>query len=648
VSAHRPFTRFALLVAGVLALGACADFSALDSTDGRRYLAAYRSFSSCEDLENWTRDALSRRVTAWGLGGGWVRPMPVVGRAESDVANGAAGASVSTGTNVQEAGIDEGDIAENDGRYVYLALGERLRVIDTVELSVLDETSLPVGDHQMILDSSGVGEGTLVVLTSLWSGAQPETVMHRYSLAEGEVSLLGVDHLEGSLLAVRSIEGHVHAVLRHELAGRLEFVAPTSGDPESEQKALEENRRIAAKLVAADVLPRSFQVAPDGTRGPLQQALPCEAVGTPQQYSGLGLTWVTSLDLRAPSEAAQASAGVVADAEHIYASASSIWLATMRQEPPTGDVAPIRPLPAITALHRFDLAAGGATYRASGEVAGRVISPYSLSEHAGLLRVATTTDDTGFGEESQSGIRVFETTADRLLQIGEVDGLGKGETIQGVRFAGDLAFVVTFRQIDPLYTVDISDPRAPQVRGELKIPGFSTWLLPLGDGRLLTFGRSGTDDGTLTGVQWSLFDVTDLDDPRLESTLGAGGNSEAIWDPKAIAFEPATGTLLTPGESWETVVGTVPPPPESILPSDPAREPASAVDGSSTATLVGGNYFVNVGQLAGEVLSDLGKVPLPTNGRRPMLVGGRIVSVNADGSVTIAEYQDLTVVVTIS
>jgi uncharacterized secreted protein with C-terminal beta-propeller domain len=656
--------RAAAAIVATLLLAGCAEFASIEDGGGSRYLAAYRPFSSCDDLAAWTRDAMREQVTAWGLNGGWaLARIGAVREGSAPVstdssASSSAGGSASTTTNVQEAGIDEGDLAENDGRYVYLAVGERLRVIDTTTGELTHTETIPAGEHHMILAAPSPGNGNLVLVTNLWNGSGPETQVRHYRVESGTLSATGTDHLEGSLLAVRAHAGSVHVVVRHDTAWRLAFVAPMTSGAAAEEEALAANRQVVENLNADDILPRMFRVEDDGTRSEPRRALACERIGTPEEYSGLGMTWVASLDIDAADSAVQASAGVLADTEHVYAGSDALYVATVRY-PQVGTTTPIRPEPVSTNIHRFDLAPGDAEYRASGSVPGRIISSYSLSHHESLLRVATTTDDAGFGSESMSGIRVLETRGSDLVQVGEVDGLGRGEQIQGVRFAGDMAFVVTFRQIDPLYTIDLTDPSMPRVRGELKIPGFSTWLLPLGDGRLLAFGRSGTDEGSTTGVQWSLFDVADMENPGLVTTLGTGENSEAIWDPKAIAYEPVTGTLLVPGETWN--INALPAlTPESIggagdtadtVPPASSRLSDPSLDFNATrpdTLALPGEWYVSVGRLDGTNLLDIGRVQLPAPGRRAMLVGGRIVSVNSDGSVTIADGVTLEVLLSVS
>jgi hypothetical protein len=147
---------------------------------------------------------------------------------------------------------------------------------------------------------------------------------------------------------------------------------------------------------------------------------------------------------------------------------------------------------------------------------------------------------------------VLRQTGDELVQIGQVGGLGKGEQIYGVRFIGDVGYVVTFRQTDPLYTIDLKDPAAPKNVGELKIPGYSAYLHPIDATTILGVGVDGTEEGQMLGLQLSLFDVSDLAAPKRIHTAQVGdgefGWSEALFDPKAFLFWQKTGLALLPVE----------------------------------------------------------------------------------------------------
>ena len=116
--------------------------------------------------------------------------------------------------------------------------------------------------------------------------------------------------------------------------------------------------------------------------------------------------------------------------------------------------------------------------------------------------------------DSESAVTVLREQGGRLAQIGQVGGLGRGERIYAARFLGDVGYLVTFRQVDPLYTIDLSNPAAPKVAGELKITGYSAYLHPIGEDLLLGVGQEASEQGRRLGAQVSLFDVSDPASPK--------------------------------------------------------------------------------------------------------------------------------------
>ena len=161
---------------------------------------------------------------------------------------------------------------------------------------------------------------------------------------------------------------------------------------------------------------------------------------------------------------------------------------------------------------------------------------------------------------SSSAVTVLELHAGRLVQVGRVDGLGTTETIHAVRFAGPVGYVVTFRQTDPLYTLDLADPAHPRVAGELKLPGFSAYLHPLEGGLLLGVGQDAAADDVRTGLRMSLFDVADPAHPRLLDAVAIPG-TWAVTDDDPHAFTYAGtdggGLALVPMEGDMAVQGAV-------------------------------------------------------------------------------------------
>jgi uncharacterized secreted protein with C-terminal beta-propeller domain len=240
------------------------------------------------------------------------------------------------------------------------------------------------------------------------------------------------------------------------------------------------------------------------------------------------------------------------DGRIVYASPESLYVATERwANRPFPDRPTTERDGTTTQIHKFDISDPDRTqYRGSGTVSGFLLSQWSLSEHRGVLRVVSTERPAWWGEgggESESFLTTLRHRDGALVQAGKIGGLGKGEQVYSVRFVGDTGYVVTFRRIDPLYTLDLADPEHPRVLGELKIPGYSAYLHPIGEDLLLGVGQDATAEGRPTGTQLSIFDVSDLRRPARLHTEHLGlGWSEAEHDHHAFLFWPRTGLVMIP------------------------------------------------------------------------------------------------------
>jgi uncharacterized secreted protein with C-terminal beta-propeller domain len=206
-----------------------------------------------------------------------------------------------------------------------------------------------------------------------------------------------------------------------------------------------------------------------------------------------------------------------------------------------------------TNIHKFDLRGEGdrPAYVASGRVRGHILNQFSMSEHDGHLRVATT--DQGWGGRGETGnhLYVLAERGRRLSTIGAIEDLAPGERIYSARMMGDKGYMVTFKQTDPLFTLDLSNPRRPRVAGELKINGFSSYIHPLDDDHLLTVGQDATDEGRIQGAHVQVFDVSDPARPRRSAhrrieVEGGWSASPAQWDHHAFTYDPRTRVLALP------------------------------------------------------------------------------------------------------
>lgn len=550
---HAPFT-ISLLVLAAVAVASATGLLGGSGPDRAR-AAELEPFNSCGDLRGYLRD--HRWAEQYG-------PYPAVlrdgGILEGDVAVDAAAAPLASdtsdtsavganesGTNVQEEGVDEPDIAKLDGETLLTVRGGSLIATD-----VSGDDPVRVGSVDLGAPTSGAqmlvaGDRALVIAED-YEDDGPETeytvktTMTVVDISDpadlGVVKRMAID---GYGADARLIGDTVRLTLSSDLGyrGYGSDEAPDAGDIES-------------RLPSIEV---------DGESQPL---VGCGDVARPSAFSGLNLLSVVTLDLADDAEVSDAQA-LVTDGGTVYASPTGLYIATQSlakaDSQRTGSVEGDAIMPSAysdeTAIHRFDTTEPGATvYAASGTVDGRILNSWSLSERDGYLRVATTEGDpwSGGPNESESSVAVLAQSDGELEQIGEVTGLGRGEEIQGVRFAGDMGYVITFKQTDPLYTVDLSSPEDPQLAGELEIPGYSAYLHPVGNGRLLGIGQSGTMDGTLTGAQASLFDVDDASSPQRLDTLSLDrrgyGTASAEWDHRAFLYSPELELAVVPIDSY--------------------------------------------------------------------------------------------------
>ncbi len=322
-----------------------------------------------------------------------------------------------------------------------------------------------------------------------------------------------------------------------------------------EEAAIAANRNLIDNSVLADWVPQ-YELTSNGAAvsGDL---LDCAQLQHPADFSGFDVISVLGIDLAAGLadgfQRADAS-GVLAAGQTVYASLDRFYVATTRWLAADASVADDMIAWADdyeTDLHAFAIAADTPVqYLASGSVPGTLLNSFSLDEHQGYLRVLTT-DGTPWDQSnlSETRLTVLEEQGDLLAPVGEVGGLGRGEALYSARLIGDRGYAVTFRQVDPFYVLDLSDPMAPRVTGELKIPGFSTYLHPVAEHRVLGVGRAATEEGMVTGLKLSLFDTADPADP-VEISTWTLDNAQSAAEYDHHAFQMIGSTAILPVQSY--------------------------------------------------------------------------------------------------
>ncbi len=525
-------------------------------------------YSGCDQLLAYYRSELKRTATAYGMGFGYGAVEDTAAAGAPAAARSAAGqeavGSGSTGTNLQEQGVDEPDLAKlKDGRLVVLT-DNRVRILSASSQPEVLGSMRISGDQtyggELLLDGNRA-----VALVQGWRAEPSQLEKSSSRVMDSRLYMPGTPTTRVLLLDVstdtpRLIEDATYDaqyVSARLVDGTVRLVTTTRPQPPvfypngpamSEREALATNRRLAGQVKLAEVLPQVVRRSASGKVLQRGNAVSCTDTFHARTPYGVSTLLVTTLRPADGLEATDSTA-VTTDGDLVYASADRLYVATSRW----GTVGPVMPLmsgsaasrPApdevSTELHAFDTSSSTKTeYVGSGSVPGFVLGRWALSQHDGALRVATTRQPPWNGEQTgktSSMVVKLEERNGSLVETGRVGGLGKTEQIRAVRYFGDIAAVVTFRQTDPLYLLDLSGQ--PKVLGELKVPGFSTYLHPIGDGLLLGIGQDADKTGMVTGMQASVFDISDLSRPALVDRLRLGaGYTPALDDSRAFTYDP--------------------------------------------------------------------------------------------------------------
>ncbi len=456
-------------------------------------------------------------------------------------------------TNVQEQGVDEVDMVKTDGRRLVALANQRLwsvvvgeggaRVMSSAKVREGTRGVLLAGDHVVTFSSRHGAPRAAAEVTHVLT--RPWTTIEVLSLADPtRLQLVSRFSIEGEYVDARLTSGVIRLVVQSsQLGPPLPVAAPP---PITLEQAKAEVKRTLRRSVVGDWVPH-YVVERPGRATRTGHVHDWSAVSRPVKPSGLATLTLVTIDPDDPRP--DNALSVLGAGQTVYASRDNLYVTSTA----VANGVPLTPSSGIVTsqIHKFDISdRSRAVYAGSGEVPGVVLNQFALSEHEGYLRVATTMmRATG---ESESRVSVLQEKRGRLAEVGSVQGLGHGERIYSVRFIGDAGYVVTFRQIDPLYVVDLRDPKRPVLRGELKVPGYSAYLHPLSDTLLLGVGSEVDSAGGRSGIQLSLFDVSDPAHPKRtrDRVIGPAGISTVeqdhhaflYWAPKRMLVIPA---LLT-------------------------------------------------------------------------------------------------------
>jgi hypothetical protein len=519
-------------------------------------LVAYRD---CSELLASLRTATEQRVGPYGLTGGGrdvmfkrgPGPVPLAAAASKD-------APAHSETNVHEAGVDEPDQVKTDGNRIILTSNGTLFVVDAATRKVTSKLRLPAGfearsdlmlsgDRVLVLGQGIIGlNGVRKIMPGGFVPSQEIRIL-QVDLGSGTPKITGELSSAGGLVDARQVGSVVRVVVRTE----PNITFPERDWSRTKNWEKEEKAATAANKAVVRKAPlESWQPTFTVTTGGVEQRhqVPCEQISRPENSDQISMLSVLTVDLAKGISDPQ-PVSVVADGQTVYGTGNSLYVTgTPWERGPEIWSRTFVPKPLSTEIHKFDVSGSGRPrYVASGSVPGSLLNQYSLSEYGGNLRVAITADAVGgAGKGTDSTVYVLAPEGPRLTQIGKVGGLGRKEQIYSVRFVGPKGYVVTFRQVDPLYVLDLNDPKAPRVTGELKITGYSAYLHPAGDGRILGVGQEADAQGHRLGAQISLFDVSGEPKRLSQLRLPRFFDTQTEWDQHAFLYWPATGLTVIP------------------------------------------------------------------------------------------------------
>ncbi len=465
-----------------------------------------------------------------------------------DAGGDTGGASSYSTTNLQEAGVDEADLVKTDGTWLYSLSGQHLVAsrawpVDALDLAATvqvdgNPSGLYLYGDLVIVESSVFGD------VSARSGASP----NRRAGGELRTLLTFVDVADPTAPQVFR-ELYVEGVLEESrrVGDRLFLVTYLDLSIEVEADNARQAKRAVNEAQPEVWLPWLFDNrSVDGAwQSDERPTCDCTDVWASEREGGTYLTSVLSLDLSDPDATLSGSA-VVGQAETVYATAESLYIAASEYQE--------GPFPSIdgslqTIVHKFAIGEDldRPDYAASAKVQGVLKDRFGLSEYQDILRMATTESD----GESSAIISTLQERDGQFSLLDSLGGLGAGETIHATRFVRDIGYVVTYREIDPLFTIDLRDPTDIRLAGSLEMEGWSDYLHPMGDDHLLAVGIGGD-----WRLQVSLFDVSDLSAPTLVDrvSLDAYG-SEAQYDHHAFNYFAEQDALAIPAWSYDDAPG---------------------------------------------------------------------------------------------
>ena len=507
--------------------------------------------------------------------------------AGSSGAPGIGGAAGSTGateystTNTQVASVDEADYVKNDGNSIFVLAKDGLHVLDAwpaAETHEVAHVSLPGEPRRLYFSDNRLVVYSRIQATGTQGGAGTSNPSDqgctygyncRFSSEGGHTLLQVFDvttpatptelmryELSGGYVDSRRVGAFVYTVAHDTGATQIPGLDYTLQASSYEDLQAKYAQRIAdnnAKIDATSddyFLPWVQTVKPDGTTAVVSS---CQQALVTQGAQGDSFVSINTFDLTKLGPPTRTVIG--SNAGYIYASATALYMAVDRtyEQDYLGSTSYYYGSyqAADSFVHKFNLNGTDTSYVGSVTLTGHILNQFSMDESDGILRVASTK---GWVPDASviSYLTTYGMQAGKLVQLGQVGGIGPQEDIRSVRFDGNRGYVVTFKKTDPLFVFDLTDATKPKLMGELQIPGFSTYMQRLDDTHVLAIGFTADDHESFAffnGIQIQIFDVSDLANPKLawKHVIGTrGSSSEALTNHLAFNYFAPKKMLALP------------------------------------------------------------------------------------------------------
>ncbi len=415
-----------------------------------------------------------------------------------------------SGTNIQVAGVDEADIVKTDGEFIYVISGASvviLKAYPSSDAKILSKIMLDYKPYELFITD------TKLVLFTTYNGTQ----VNVYDITDrANPEIFQVINFEGWYMDSRLIGNHVYVVMTHSVV----YYDYENQDYEIMLPKIENNGEVS-KVDPTQIC----------------------YFDEPNQYPVYNL--IVSIDLEdktinQETYLSDNSWTLYMSQKNMYISGYGYGWGWWGHD--------------STTVHRLAIDDGEIEYKAKGSVPGRILNQFSMDEYKGYFRVATY-------NWSASSVYVLDGS---LKIVGRLEGLAPGENFHSARFMATRCYLVTFKKIDPFFVIDLSNPKDPKVLGELKIPGVSDYLHPYDVNHIIGLGKDTYDMGNFAwfqGVKLSLFDVTDLSNPKEISQVvigDRGTSSTALYDHKAFLFSRDKNLLALPISLHEVKEGSPP------------------------------------------------------------------------------------------